>query len=226
MLDQLGRPVHLEIDGGLHPGNIRENVLAGADMVVVGNAVYGRPDPGCRAAGTPAMRCVVVLSGDIRDDRTARSLLDAADLVICADGGARHLKRLGRLPDLLVGDMDSAAPADLQWIVDRQVPVDRHPAEKDETDAELALLAAINGCRSPGTRAGRAGAFGNRPDHVLANQLLAARLAAQGWRLLLTDGVSRLHTLVGGQVLHLDLPPQAGSAGFCRRYRSRLRQPG
>lgn len=159
------------------------------------------------------MRCVVVLSGDIRDDRTARSLLDAADLVICADGGARHLKRLGRLPDLLVGDMDSAAPADLQWIVDRQVPVDRHPAEKDETDAELALLAAVE--RLPEPRQEQElvvlGAFGSRPDHVLANQLLAARLAAQGWRLLLTDGVSRLHTLVGGQVLHLDLPPQAGS---------------
>ena len=45
MLDTLGRPVHLQIDGGLNLENIRENYLAGADMIVVGNAVYGRPDP-------------------------------------------------------------------------------------------------------------------------------------------------------------------------------------
>ncbi|MEA4888416.1 MAG: ribulose-phosphate 3-epimerase [Clostridiaceae bacterium] len=51
MLDQLNRPVHLEIDGGLHPGNIRENYRAGADMIVVGNAVYGQPDPAAALQG-------------------------------------------------------------------------------------------------------------------------------------------------------------------------------
>ena len=45
LLIDLGRPVHIQVDGGLNKENIRENVLAGADMVVVGNAVYGSPDP-------------------------------------------------------------------------------------------------------------------------------------------------------------------------------------
>ena len=45
MLDQLGKPVHLQIDGGVYNGNIRELHQAGADMIVVGNAVYGTPDP-------------------------------------------------------------------------------------------------------------------------------------------------------------------------------------
>ena len=45
MLDQLGKPVHLQIDGGVYTGNIRELHQAGADMIVVGNAVYGTPDP-------------------------------------------------------------------------------------------------------------------------------------------------------------------------------------
>ena len=45
LLNGLGRPVHIQVDGGLNKENIRENVLAGADMVVVGNAVYGSPDP-------------------------------------------------------------------------------------------------------------------------------------------------------------------------------------
>jgi ribulose-phosphate 3-epimerase len=44
-LDQLDRPVHIQIDGGISTDNIRENYLAGADMIVVGSAVYDRPDP-------------------------------------------------------------------------------------------------------------------------------------------------------------------------------------
>jgi ribulose-phosphate 3-epimerase len=44
-LDQLERPVHIEIDGGIWSANIRENYLAGADMIVVGSAVYDQPDP-------------------------------------------------------------------------------------------------------------------------------------------------------------------------------------
>jgi len=34
----------IEIDGGLHPGNVREVVAAGADIVVAGSAVFGEPD--------------------------------------------------------------------------------------------------------------------------------------------------------------------------------------
>lgn len=45
MLNHLANPVHLQIDGGIYDGNIRENWLAGADMIVVGNAVFGQPDP-------------------------------------------------------------------------------------------------------------------------------------------------------------------------------------
>lgn len=45
MLDQQERPVHLQIDGGLYPDNIRENREAGANMVVVGSAVFGQDDP-------------------------------------------------------------------------------------------------------------------------------------------------------------------------------------
>jgi ribulose-phosphate 3-epimerase len=45
LLDHLDNPVHLQIDGGVHSGNIHELYQAGADMIVVGNAAYGTPDP-------------------------------------------------------------------------------------------------------------------------------------------------------------------------------------
>jgi ribulose-phosphate 3-epimerase len=45
LLDSQDKPVHLQIDGGIHTGNIRDQVMAGADMIVVGNAVFGQADP-------------------------------------------------------------------------------------------------------------------------------------------------------------------------------------
>ncbi|MEA4888415.1 MAG: thiamine diphosphokinase [Clostridiaceae bacterium] len=159
------------------------------------------------------MRYVIVLSGDIRDDEAARAWLTGSDRVICVDGGARHLHRLGYAPDLLIGDLDSISPDDLAWISEKRIPIMRYPVEKDATDAELALTYAA-GCL-PDLRRDHElvvlAALGSRPDHVLANQMLAAGLAGQGWRLILTDGVSRVYTLAGGQTLHLSLPaPAAG----------------
>lgn len=57
MLDRQQHPVHLQIDGGIFTGNIRELYLAGADMIVVGNAVFGQPDPA--AALQELRRCAV-----------------------------------------------------------------------------------------------------------------------------------------------------------------------
>jgi ribulose-phosphate 3-epimerase len=40
-----GSAGHLQIDGGLNRDNIRENREAGANMIVVGSAVFGHDDP-------------------------------------------------------------------------------------------------------------------------------------------------------------------------------------
>lgn len=153
------------------------------------------------------MRAVIVLSGDIRDDRRAKILIDRADRMLAADGGTRHLRRLNIRPDALVGDLDSIAKDDLDWIENKKIPVRKYPSEKDETDSELALNMLMDDLPgSPGDHQIIVlGAFGTRPDHVLANQLLAARLSGQGWRLILSDGRSDLYTLAGGQSLNLDL---------------------
>ena len=157
------------------------------------------------------MRHAVVLSGTILDDAAVRNWLAGADRLICADGGARHLRRMNLLPDLLIGDMDSILSEDKDWLASHHVPIQKFPAVKNQTDAELAIRAAMSGLPEP--RGAHqllvAGAFGSRPDHVLANQLLAASLASLGWRFTLTDGRSWLYTLTGGQNLELqqiDLP--------------------
>ncbi|WP_428772685.1 ribulose-phosphate 3-epimerase [Vibrio sp.] len=43
-IDQSGRQIRLEIDGGVKVDNIREIAEAGADMFVAGSAIFGQPD--------------------------------------------------------------------------------------------------------------------------------------------------------------------------------------
>ena len=43
-IDASGRPIRLEIDGGVNPGNLREIAAAGADTFVAGSAIFGAGD--------------------------------------------------------------------------------------------------------------------------------------------------------------------------------------
>jgi ribulose-phosphate 3-epimerase len=56
MIDASGRPVRLEIDGGVKPDNIAEIAAAGADTFVAGSAIFGKPD---YAATIAAMRAEI-----------------------------------------------------------------------------------------------------------------------------------------------------------------------
>ena len=44
MIDESGRDIRLEIDGGVKVDNIREIAEAGADMFVAGSAIFNQPD--------------------------------------------------------------------------------------------------------------------------------------------------------------------------------------
>jgi thiamine pyrophosphokinase len=156
------------------------------------------------------MLSVIVLSGRIDDDQICLHWLRQADDIICADGGARHLQRMQFKPHLMIGDLDSVDSLALAWIRSLSVPIERHQISKDETDAELAILTAIR--RKPAHVRDHGlivlGALGSRPDHVLATQMLAVRLAEPARAFLLSDGISRIYTLTGGQSLDIQMPQQ------------------
>jgi ribulose-phosphate 3-epimerase len=38
------RPIHLEVDGGIKPGTAEQVIEAGADVLVAGSAIFGKPD--------------------------------------------------------------------------------------------------------------------------------------------------------------------------------------
>jgi thiamine pyrophosphokinase len=143
---------------------------------------------------------------------------DRVDLVIAADGGARHAAVLGREIDLWVGDGDSIAAGDLAALAARGVPIDRSPVDKDETDAELALLAAIDRGARRITILGALG--GSRLDHALANAWLLGHPGLAGRTAMLLDASVRVRlvgpgrTELGGRIGDLvSLLPFGGDAG-------------
>jgi ribulose-phosphate 3-epimerase len=46
MIDSSGRPIRLQVDGGIKLDNIRRAADAGADVFVAGSAIFGQPDYG------------------------------------------------------------------------------------------------------------------------------------------------------------------------------------
>jgi thiamine pyrophosphokinase len=116
-------------------------------------------------------------------------------MVIAADGGARHAAALGVRPDRWVGDGDSIEPGALEALAAAGVEIRRAPAEKDESDAELALLTAIEAGADSITILGALG--GVRIDHALANVGLLGHPALAGrpaW--LYDEQASRISLLV------------------------------
>jgi thiamine pyrophosphokinase len=95
-----------------------------------------------------------------------------SDFIIAADGGYCHLRRWGISPNLTIGDLDSLGCALPEGALCRTFP-----AEKDETDMQLALDEGLaRGYR----RFVLVGAEGGRLDHTLANVQLLLRAARRG----------------------------------------------
>jgi thiamine pyrophosphokinase len=139
-------------------------------------------------------RALILADGDVAD----RSVLDAAwpgwsdsvTLVVAADGGARHAARLGLNIDRWVGDGDSIAPADLDALRALGIPIDLVAAEKNESDTELAIGAAV---AAGADEVVVLGAFGGRRlDHAIANLTLLAHPALGRRQAVLLDGSARV----------------------------------
>jgi thiamine pyrophosphokinase len=183
-------------------------------------------------AGGP-LHALILADGDAPD----RAALDTAwpgwsegiDLIVAADGGVRYAADLGLgAVDLWVGDGDSLAPAGLDELRRAGVPMELAIAGKDESDTELAVLAALD---RGAARVTVLGAFGGaRLDHALANALLLAHPRLDGRTAVLlapdarvrlirapaADGGSATLALSGRVGDIVSLLPFAGAAGGVR----------
>jgi thiamine pyrophosphokinase len=150
------------------------------------------------------MKVVVVASGELEASDVA--WLNDAELVIAADGGAGSLDRLGRAPDLLVGDLDSIDPRLVERLEAAGTRIHRHPIDKEASDTELAVEEAFEAGAAEVVMLGAMG--GARLDHELANLLVLADPALAGRQVRVVRGDTQVRGLHAGDRLVL-----SGSAG-------------
>ncbi len=140
---------------------------------------------------------LVVLGGEYDPPVRLAEWEAEAGLVVGADLGAGHALRLGLRPNLVVGDMDSLPEADLRQLAEAGAVVERHRSDKDETDAELAIRAALErGCDELVILCG----LGGRLDHALANLFLLALPELEG-RAILASGDTEVQLVTSEGVL-------------------------
>lgn len=146
---------------------------------------------------TAAMsKFAILLGGTVVPTTRLRMQLVGAR-VIAADSGMAHAATLGLLPELWVGDFDSA-DATLQSSfahVERQI----HATEKDATDGELAIAEAM---RRGATQLILVGGSGGQLDHTLAHAGFLVALERRGMSAFMTSGNEEAYPLV--QELYFD----------------------
>jgi thiamine pyrophosphokinase len=141
-------------------------------------------------------RAVIFANGLIGNPETARKSIRQEDILIAADGGARHCRSLGLNPHYLIGDFDSLEVAEQQAFRDAGTLVIQHPVRKDFTDLELALRYALE---LNVDEILILGGLGARWDQTLANLLLPAAEAFAAVHIRLLDGTQEVFLMRQGE---------------------------
>ncbi len=154
------------------------------------------------------MRAIVVADGDVSNGIAVRRALDEAAgsppaLVVAADGGAIKAALLGLKPAIVVGDGDSLAADRTEELRRAGVEVIVHPAQKDESDTELAVREAIaRGAESILI----VGAFGgDRLEHSVANLLMLTLPELADRDVALVDAASTVRVIGGSGPARLSI---------------------
>jgi thiamine pyrophosphokinase len=127
-------------------------------------------------------RAIVLANGKIDDPATLRARLAGwvGAQVVAADGGSHHAVALDLHLDAVVGDLDSLEPGLRATLDAAGTRLEIRPANKDETDLELALLDAA---RHGAEHIVVLGALGGRLDMTLANLFLLLHPQLTGMRI-------------------------------------------
>ena len=134
-------------------------------------------------------RIVIFANGELPDLEAARALLGQDDYLIAADGGANHLLKMGILPEVVIGDLDSIDEDTLFELTSADVKIKQFPEDKDETDLELALRYAVELGPSAVLIVG---ALGGRLDQTLGNLSIVTDPTLPGIDIRMDDGVEEV----------------------------------
>lgn len=152
---------------------------------------------------------VVVADGTFPVHSAPLGYLDKADVIVCCDGSVENMLSSGRIPDAIVGDMDSISDVLRNRFSDRIFFEDN----QDTND----LTKAVRWCHASGyNNVTILGATGKREDHTIGNiSLLAEYSKFMNVKMVTDTGVilpfhksCRLETFPGQQVSIFSIDPE------------------
>jgi len=149
------------------------------------------------------MDCIIVASGNLLFTPRIKRLLEEADLIVAADGGATHLKQMDIAPHVIIGDMDSIHPDTRCFFEKKGTPIISHPSRKNQTDTDLCVEFAV---KKGATTVTMIGVTGHRLDHTLANIFLLRRLCTLGVESRIIDANNEIYLVTD----HLKLKGRKG----------------
>ena len=128
-------------------------------------------------------RAVIFANGNLSDLSQAKNIITKEDYLIAADGGIKHILKLGLTPQIIIGDFDST-PLSLQKKLIKMSKEQKslfptmikYPTKKDKTDFELAINFALE---KKYHQIIIFGILGNRIDHSMANIFLLAKIQTE-----------------------------------------------
>lgn len=139
------------------------------------------------------MRAFIYTGGSVCVENVTERPGDG-DLILAADAGYRNALAFGVKPDILLGDFDSLGHIE----VPAGIEVIEVPAEKDETDTQLAVRLALERGADDIVIVG---GIGGRLDHTLSNLAVLEDLDARHKHALITNGKNRARFLRNNSTL-------------------------
>lgn len=129
------------------------------------------------------MKTIIIGNGEIENYEIIREYFDEAYIIAC-DGGLRHCRAMMIMPNVMLGDFDSANKEDIEFFDNLGVLIEEYPVKKDKTDMEIAIDLAIE---KQSDEIYIVGGLGSRFDHSLANVHILLRPVRLGIRACLLD---------------------------------------
>lgn len=147
--------------------------------------------------------------GYTREDLVSREA-SRAGIIVAADSGMALLKKVGIVPDVLLGDFDSLDHSAVRDAERAGVLVLRFHVEKDKTDTELALDFLLERGFDEARLVGALG--GPRLDHELSNIFLLEKYIKNALRVTIVDPEVFITVLAGHDRLwsSMDIPGSKG----------------
>ena len=115
---------------------------------------------------------VIFLNGEYKYSQEFMDRLVSEETIcFCADGGANFAFQYGKVPEMIIGDLDSIEKRVLEYYKSKNILIKKFPKDKDFTDFELILkeINKISENKNSVEKIFVVGGLGKRIDMILSN---------------------------------------------------------